>query len=61
MCAQLGAELPLPRKSSELDDFEAIMKHLGLTGYVALDGSDAVSEGVWLDSSGRKGVFCHES
>lgn len=59
VCAQLDAKLPLPRNSAELQDFETIRLSYrtgSLFGFVALDGSDVAQEGVWRDSSGRKGV-----
>ena len=56
-CAQLGAKLPLPKQESHQREFEDIVRDFGLTGDVSLDGSDAASEGTWLDSSGRIGCF----
>ena len=55
MCDGLGAFLPIPRNEQEDRDFYAAIQsgELGQLGHVALDATDAVNEGVWVDSTGN--------
>ena len=56
MCNELGASLPLPKNQQEQDDLYAALQSSELltsvTLDVALDGSDVVNEGTWVDSTG---------
>ena len=56
LCDLENAELPLPRDSKEDTDF---YNYLNSIGYLSswLDGTDQVTEGIWLDSAGNKITF----
>ena len=53
--------MPVPRTSSEVAEFKAIVESSGfkipgiIVNSVLLDGTDAVEQGKWIDSIGRKG------
>ena len=56
LCELENAELPIPRDSKEDTDF---YNYLNSIGYLSswLDGTDQVTEGIWLDSAGNKITF----
>ena len=47
------ARLPLPLNSEMNSQFAKNLADFGITGNVALDGTDLVTEGKWIDSTNR--------
>ena len=52
-CQESGSSLILPKNEQEHKDLFAAVQSLGqLNDVIALDGSDVINEGVWVDSTG---------